>query len=134
MIVMGEFETVTYEEVLRLYSLLSESDKSFLPHVEKPNGWILGVRDGERLVGFIGANYWETNHTSPTIAVLPEWRGRGIGESLAEEYLRLVRSEGMEYIIWRCHKDNKASESLARHIGGEYISEEDGWKRFKVTL
>lgn len=128
-----ELSDLTFEEVLKIWEQLPTTDKEFLPHVEKPNGWIVGARDGETLVGFICANFWEGNHTSPTIAVLPEWRCRGVGTLLAEEYLRRVRDD-MKFIIWRCHKDNVASEALARHIGCEYISEENNWKRFKITL
>lgn len=123
-----------FAECNRLYKSLPKSDTTtFFPHFEEVNGWYLGAYEGSVLVGFAAGNVWREAITA-TIAVLPEYRGNGIGKLLVEEHIKKAKEAGGKYIVWRCHEDNKASENLAKHFEGEYISKEDNWKRYKISL
>lgn len=122
-----------FGECNKLYKNLPSTDNEFLPHFEEANGWYLGAFDGSKLIGFLAGSVW-SDAIAGTIAVLPEYRKMGVGTSLVEKHIKLAKDVGGKFIVWRCHHDNTASENLVKHFGGEYISEEDNWKRYKISL
>lgn len=67
-------------------------------------GSCLGAFDGERLIGFaFGFPGWEGGkpfHHSHMLAVLPDYRARGVGEALKWEQRERVLAEGMDLINW----------------------------------
>jgi GNAT superfamily N-acetyltransferase len=63
--------------------------------------YVVSAWDGERLVGFARAiSDGVSNAYVSTVAVLPEWRRRGIGRECMR---RLVEGDGKEGIRWVLH-------------------------------
>lgn len=67
-------------------------------------GTCIGAFDGERMVGFAcGFGGWERGapyHHSHMLAVLPEYRGRNIGENLKWAQRDRVLDQGIELVNW----------------------------------
>lgn len=68
------------------------------------SGTCIGAFDGDRMVGFVcGFGGWEAGrpfHHSHMLAVLPEYRGRRIGENLKWAQRDRVLDQGIELINW----------------------------------
>jgi GNAT superfamily N-acetyltransferase len=63
--------------------------------------FVVSAWDGARLVGFARAiSDGVSNAYVSTVAVLPDWRGRGIGREIMR---RLVEGEGKAGIRWVLH-------------------------------
>jgi GNAT superfamily N-acetyltransferase len=63
--------------------------------------YVVSAWDGARLVGFARAiSDGVSNAYVSTVAVLPEWRGKGIGREVVR---RLVEGEGKAAIRWVLH-------------------------------
>lgn len=126
-------ERVTFDDTLRLYNELEGKDLVFLPHYEPVNAWCLGAFLSETPVGFLSCNVYG-DASAVAVAVLPDYRRRGVAKALMRENLRMSRQQGVSFVLWRLHADNAASEALVRSFGGQLVSEEDGWKKYKIDL
>ena len=67
-------------------------------------GTCIGAFDGDRMIGFVcGFGGWDRGqpfHHSHMLAVLPEYRGRQIGENLKWAQRERVLEQGIELINW----------------------------------
>lgn len=107
---------------------------------------ILKATDGKNTLGFISCTLCNeiygvegrqrVSHWYATIAVKPEYRGRGIAETLINGFLRKVKKEKRgKFLIWHCMECNEASAALARKFGGvQFKSPWEGWKSFLISL
>lgn len=57
-----------------------------------------------------------------TIAVHPDWRGRGLGEMLILSLLERARSRGMQRSSLEVRVSNEGAQALYRHVGFEVVS------------
>lgn len=129
-----EYKEADCASAIELYESLSDKDRVFLPHFEKPNGWIIGAYAGTRLVGVITGNVWDEHFVSCLIMVHPEYRRRGIGRKLAEMHMVKAREHKLAHFSWMCHKCNVASISIIRSLGGIWMDEENDWERYSLDL
>ena len=67
-------------------------------------GLAVGAFDGAQLVGFafgfMGRKDGRLLHHSHVLAVLPAWRGRGIGAAIKREQARLCLEQGLDTMTW----------------------------------
>lgn len=62
-----------------------------------------------------------------TLAVLPDWRGRGVGRRLAEEALRGLYRDGARRVFLEVDAGNEAALHLYRSLGFEEVGRRHGY-------
>lgn len=77
----------------------------------------LGAFDGGRLVGTVLATHDTRKGWINRLAVLPDYRHRGIAEALVRAAERGLRSRGMEIFAALIEEDNVTSQALFRKLG-----------------
>lgn len=77
----------------------------------------LGAFDGPRLVGTVLATHDTRKGWINRLAVLPEYRRRGIAQMLVRAAERALRGRGMEIFAALIEEDNVASQTLFRKLG-----------------
>jgi len=77
----------------------------------------LGLEEEGKLIGYCGA--WiildEANITN--VAVLPQYRGRKLGEALMKEMMQLARERDVKTISLEVRVSNHIAQSLYRKLG-----------------
>lgn len=77
----------------------------------------LVARAGQRVVGYAGMHViWEQAHVT-NIAVHPEYRGRGFGERLLRELMRVARRKGVRQMTLEVRVSNAPAQGLYRKLG-----------------
>ncbi|WGD38654.1 ribosomal protein S18-alanine N-acetyltransferase [Lysinibacter sp. HNR] len=86
------------------------------------------TRDGA-VVGYAGllASRGAGEGDIQTIAVLPEWRGRGLARRMLEMLLGEAQSRGAREIFLEVRKDNPVAEGLYQSLGFERIGIRRGY-------
>ncbi len=79
----------------------------------------LGAFDGPRLVGTVLGTHDTRKGWINRLAVLPEYRHKGIAVKLVRACERALRQEGMELFAALIEGDNVASQSLFAKLGYE---------------
>lgn len=77
----------------------------------------LGAFDGPRLVGTVLATHDTRKGWINRLAVLPEYRRRGVALRLVRAAERALRGRGMEIFAALIEEDNVASQTLFRKLG-----------------
>jgi ribosomal protein S18 acetylase RimI-like enzyme len=77
----------------------------------------LGAFDGQRLVGTVFATHDTRKGWINRLAVLPEYRHRGIAKRLVRAAERGLRRQGIEMFAALIDSDNVASRSLFARLG-----------------
>lgn len=82
---------------------------------------LLGAVRGERLLGY--AITWTVLDQSElgNVAVAPEERGGGIGQTLVVEILERVRERGAAVCFLEVRESNQVAQSLYRQLGFEVV-------------
>ena len=70
----------------------------------------------DRAAGFFLSRFAYDEEELLLVAVLPEWRGRGIGEALLESLARQARARGARRLLLEMREGNRA-EHLYRRLG-----------------
>jgi ribosomal-protein-alanine N-acetyltransferase len=77
----------------------------------------LVAKDGDRVVGHAGMHVvWEDAHVT-NVAVLPEYRGRGIGERLMRELIARAVARGANRMTLEVRASNTPAQNLYRKLG-----------------
>ncbi|OTA40631.1 MAG: ribosomal-protein-alanine N-acetyltransferase RimI, partial [Symbiobacterium thermophilum] len=77
----------------------------------------LVARAGDRVVGFAGMHVlWEMAHVT-NVAVHPEFRGRGVGERLMRELIRIAYRRGAARMTLEVRVGNAPAQALYRKLG-----------------
>ncbi|HII40718.1 MAG TPA: GNAT family N-acetyltransferase [Thermoplasmata archaeon] len=79
----------------------------------------LGAFDGARLVGTVLGTHDTRKGWINRLAVLPEYRHRGLAVKLVRACERALRKEGLQIMAALVEADNVASQSLFRKLGYE---------------
>ncbi len=74
-------------------------------------GTYLGAFAGETLVGYGGIK-GDREADLMTLAVLPQWRGRGVGGALVDALIEAARERGMRAIFLEVRASNQAARAL----------------------
>jgi len=77
----------------------------------------LGAFDGPRLVGTVLATHDTRKGWINRLAVLPEYRHRGIAQKLVRAAERGLRAQGMEIFAALIESDNAGSQALFAKLG-----------------
>lgn len=95
-------------------------------------GTCVGAFDGERMVGFVcgfpGIEHDRVFHHSHMLAVIPEYRGRRIGESLKWTQRERVMEQGLDLINWTFDPLQAGNANLNINLLGAIA------RRYKVNL
>lgn len=79
----------------------------------------LSARIDGRVIGYAGMwSVCEEGHIT-NVAVLPEFRGNGIGSALMESLIEIAKQEGIERMTLEVRRSNYIAQSLYRKYGFE---------------
>ncbi|WP_235779307.1 ribosomal protein S18-alanine N-acetyltransferase [Sinomonas notoginsengisoli] len=79
------------------------------------------VPEGRRIVAYAGLMCVEPIADVQTIAVVPEYEGRGIGSALLTELIGEARRRGAEDVLLEVRADNPRAQALYRRFGFSHI-------------
>ncbi len=84
-------------------------------------------KPGDRIIGYV--IYWHIRDDVQitNIAVHPDFRGRGLGETLLKHVLNKVREEGASFVNLEVRLSNAAALSLYKKLGFELIGVRKGY-------
>jgi ribosomal-protein-alanine N-acetyltransferase len=102
------------------YSVLARQGTDRRPHTRRRwFRWIQEVLDipgGDEVIGYVGFRTYRGEAHITTIAVHPEWRGRGLGERLLLETMEAAVQLGAQ----RATLEVRQSNRVAQHMYGKY--------------
>lgn len=96
-----------------------DSRRSIAKQLRARSNLYLGAFDGPRLVGTVLATHDTRKGWINRLAVLPEYRHRGIARRLVRAAERGLRVRGMEIFAALIEGDNVASRALFSQLGYE---------------
>ena len=82
--------------------------------------YLVAVED-EKIIGFAGAWIVLDEAHITNIAVLMEYRGRGIGRKLTQALLQYCANLGVVYATLEVRKSNAVAQTLYQSLGFEYV-------------
>ena len=94
-----------------------ESREAFVRQLQSLPGLYLVAMDGERIVGVILGSHDHRKGWINRLAVLPEYRRRGIAADLVLACERALQAEGMEITAALIEEDNATSRLLFEKLG-----------------
>lgn len=89
--------------------------------ITSPNGKIIGAFQGEKPVGFVNVQYIVGELTVNNIAVMPEYRGQGLGGRLLEYAFEAYPET--EVALLEVRKSNIPAQKLYKKYGFEKVGE-----------
>ncbi|HEX9901401.1 MAG TPA: ribosomal protein S18-alanine N-acetyltransferase [Acidobacteriota bacterium] len=107
-------ERVSFPNPWPATTFLGEIQNTTVSH---PYVAVSGSGDTERLIGYV--IFWLISDEAQinNIALLPEFRRRGMGESLMRQTLDMIRDLGGSYVILEVRQSNQAALSLYLKLG-----------------
>jgi ribosomal protein S18 acetylase RimI-like enzyme len=114
-----------YEAMIAIFEICSlvprvrgrDSRRSLAKQLRSPHNVYLGAFDGPRLVGTVLATHDTRKGWINRLAVLPEYRHRGIARRLVRAAERGLRRRGMEIFAALIDSENVASRTLFSALG-----------------
>ena len=99
------------------------SAQAFYDEAENELAIYFVARDGERLVGYAG--FWNVSGEGgiTNVAVLPEYRRRGIAASLIGAMIREGKALSLDLLTLEVRRSNTAAQELYKKFGFEVIGE-----------
>jgi ribosomal-protein-alanine N-acetyltransferase len=96
---------------------------------------LLGRAEGSRVIGYVGLRFHSAEAHVSTIAVHPDWRGKGLGELLLLTAIEQARALGSSVLSLEVRASNRVAQALYRKYGfhfgsvhrGYYQDGEDAW-------
>ncbi|WP_254871006.1 ribosomal protein S18-alanine N-acetyltransferase [Bacillus sp. Marseille-Q1617] len=77
----------------------------------------LVVEDGERVAGYCGVWLVVDEAHITNVAVLPDYRGQGLGEALMQRIMDISKKVGARVMTLEVRVSNKAAQGLYRKMG-----------------
>lgn len=77
----------------------------------------LVVEDGERVAGYCGVWLVVDEAHITNVAVLPDYRGQGLGEALMQRIMKIAKEVGARVMTLEVRLSNKAAQGLYRKMG-----------------
>lgn len=110
-------------ELEKICFTLPWSEKSF--HDEMANNLAIyfTAKDNGKCVGYAG--FWNVSGEGDVtnVAVLPEYRRRGVGSSLVAEMIKTAEKLKLEILTLEVRKSNAAAQKLYEKFGFEILGE-----------
>ena len=99
------------------------SKQAFYDEAENELAIYFVARDGEKLVGYAG--FWNVSGEGgiTNVAVLPEYRRRGIASSLIGAMIREGKALSLDLLTLEVRRSNTAAQELYKKFGFEVIGE-----------
>ena len=126
-----------YKKVLNIYNKLPKEQQLYVApsgkFVDSPR--LLDRYILEKQKGFIEA--YKTSNPSEafvTLAVSPEFRGKGLGKKLINESLLRLKDKGIKNIIYKVDNKNKASKALAEYFNSNPEEVTDKYSLYKIPV
>jgi N-acetylglutamate synthase len=94
-----------------------DSRTQFAAQLANGTQTVLGVRDGDRLIGVVVATHDGRKGWINRLAVHPDFRRRGLGLYLIAEAERVLREQGMQIIAALIEDWNESSLGLFERAG-----------------
>ncbi len=94
-----------------------ESEGAFLRQVEQFPDLYLAAVDGDRIVGVVFGTHDGRKGWINRLAMLPEYRRRGVAAALVTACDAAIRAHGIEIIAALIEPENKASIALFEGVG-----------------
>ncbi len=94
-----------------------DSEEQFAHQLARGTQTVLGVRDGDHLVGVVLATHDGRKGWLNCLAVDPEYRRQGIAQCLIAEAEQVLYSQGMQIIAALIEGENSASLALFEQAG-----------------
>ena len=82
--------------------------------------WVVAL-DGERVVGYIGSQSSADESDVMNVAVHPDYRRRGIAESLIEVLIRELKNRGSHALMLEVRDSNEPAIALYEKLGFQQV-------------
>ena len=126
---MIEITRMTHKDVPEIAELekicftLPWSGKSFHDEMANKLAIYFTAKDNGKCVGYAG--FWNVSGEGDVtnVAVLPEYRRRGVGSSLVAEMIKTAEKLKLEMLTLEVRKSNTAAQKLYEKFGFEILGE-----------
>ncbi len=126
---MIEITRMTRDDVPQIAELekicftLPWSEKSFRDEMANRLAIYFTAKDNGKCVGYAG--FWNVSGEGDVtnVAVLPEYRRRGVGSSLVAEMIKTAEKLKLEMLTLEVRKSNTAAQRLYEKFGFEILGE-----------
>jgi len=134
----GAFYRELQRERASYFVLLRPEEEPSQPFSQGETGWLqrlFGTKQGSRVIGYVGFRLEQGGGHITTIALHPDWRGRGFGELLLLVALEKMISRGVDVVTLEMRPSNDVAHQLYRKYGFRvvrsrrryYRDGEDAW-------
>lgn len=134
----GAFYRELQRERARYLVLLRPEERSSQPSSHQETSWLqrlFGTKKGSRVIGYVGFRLEQEGGHITTIALHPDWRGRGFGELLLLVALEKMIKRGADVVTLEMRPSNDVAHQLYRKYGFRvvrsrrryYRDGEDAW-------
>jgi ribosomal-protein-alanine N-acetyltransferase len=114
------------------YVLLKPGTGAPLPLGRSWRRWlrgVVGLPEGSRVIGYVGFRFQFAEAHVSTIAVHPDWRGKGLGELLLLTALENALDLGGSVVSLEVRASNRVAQNLYRKYGFRFTSIHRGYYR-----
>lgn len=126
-----KFEIEDYEEVVRLWDSVGlpykphgrDRRQKILKEIRQPSAFFYVADDGVNIIASILGTHDGRKGWINRLAVLPEYRQRGIARLLVEKVERELHDRGIDIVACLIEDGNTASMEFFEHIGYEKHSD-----------
>ena len=93
------------------------SEASLRGSLESPCGLFVGLWQEERLIGYAGMHLVLEEGAVDNVAILPQYRGRGLGRALMQAFLQQAALRGCRRVTLEVRPSNTAARRLYASLG-----------------
>jgi ribosomal-protein-alanine N-acetyltransferase len=127
---MSALREVSWRDIPRLVELETELFADDAWSVEtwwaelagRPRRSYVALEGGDGIEGYAGVDLGGDVADVMTVAVVPGWRGRGLGDLLVGELVRRAGKSGASSLMLEVRADNRAARRLYERHGFEEVS------------
>ncbi len=129
-----------------VFCLATPADAAAIAQIEKlcfPEAWsedavrqamengtfYIAARNGGSLIGYAGAAVVLDEGQVANIALLPDYRGRGLGRELTERMIAQCKNSGAEFITLEVRHTNETALGLYRALGFKEVGRRKNYYR-----
>ena len=113
-----------FPDVKKVADKLNKNDLYYICNGEFKDSPYVVYRDiyyeNNQPVGFIDVYSFDKNNMYIVLAVLEEYRGKGIAQQLISKMEHNINVKSIKYIVWKTDKDNIVSQKLALKMGYKF--------------
>jgi [ribosomal protein S18]-alanine N-acetyltransferase len=129
-------ESVRADQIPYLEAILEQSPeagawsaKALAEIISSHNSHFFSAWRGEDIVGFIAGRGVGNEAEILNLAVLPQFRQRGVGKSLVQQLLQMFAGQGVSEVFLEVRQSNAAAVAFYRSVGFRQVGERPGYYR-----